>query len=144
MIARNLNVLLENYGELRKQVVDIERDFKRADKDLDSSLFQLRNRVDALEKKLLDFIEEMTTVAFESNLKIRGNSDQLAAIWETLAAVGNNADEVVRRRDEAAAREEARQAEVDRRLQDLVDQQQATRAVRSHTPRSPRKTTKKK
>ena len=49
MIARNLNGLLENYGELRNQVIQIERAYKRTDKDLDSRLFQLQNQVEALE-----------------------------------------------------------------------------------------------
>lgn len=140
MIARNLNGLLENYGELRNQVVQIERDFKRSDKELDTQLFQLRNQLDAVDKKLTDFTEEVTSVVFESNLKIRGNSDQAAALWDALAVVSGQTDEVKRRRDEAAAREETRQAQVDQRLQDLVDEQKA----KTRAPRRRRKATTKK
>ena len=51
----NLNGLLENYGELRRQVVQIESAYKRGDKDLDARIFQCTKRLDALEKKLNDF-----------------------------------------------------------------------------------------
>ena len=74
MIARNLNALRENFGELRKQVVETEREYKRGDKGLDSALFQTRNQLEAMDKhlgdletRLVDFIEEMTEVAFNSN-----------------------------------------------------------------------------
>lgn len=124
MIARNLNGLLENYGELRNQVIQIEREYKRTDKDLDSRLFQLRNQVEALDQRLAGFMEEMTTVAFELSLKIQRNTEQTAALWSALAAVGTDADEVARRQQQTVDREAERQAEVDRRLQELVDQQQ--------------------
>ena len=120
MIARNLNALRENFGELRKQVVDTERQYKRGDKSLDTSLFQTRNQVEALEKRLVDFIEEMTEVAFNSNLEIRGNSDRINAIWDALEAVAPDAEEIKRRRAECEKREEARQEEIDRRLEDLA------------------------
>ncbi len=124
MIAQSLNALLESFGELRKQVIDNERTLKRADKELDTRLYQQLTQVEALEKKLMEFIEEMTTVAFESNLKIRANTDQIAAIWDALRAVSDDSDEVDRRQKESEAREEARQVEVDRRLHALVTQQQ--------------------
>ncbi|MBM4436126.1 MAG: hypothetical protein FJ029_02575 [Actinobacteria bacterium] len=130
MIARNLNGLLENFGELRNQVVEIEREYKRQDKDLDARMFQLRNQIEALETKLQDFMEEMTTVAFESNLKIRGNTDQVEALWEAVKANVANPDDIARRKQDAEVREEARQAEVDRRLQDLVAQQEQEAATR--------------
>ena len=140
MIARNLNGLLENFGELRNQVVEVERDYKRVDKDLDARLFQVRNQVEAIEAKLSDFMEEMTTVAFEANLKLRGHTDELAALWEAVKANVSSAQDVEDRRLEAAAREEARQAEVDRRLQDLVTQQQEQAAKRRNARMaSPRK-----
>ena len=44
-IARNLNGLLENYGELRRQVVQIESAYKRGDKDLDARIFQCTKRL---------------------------------------------------------------------------------------------------
>ena len=122
MIARNLNALRENFGELRKQVVDTERQYKRGDKSLDTSLFQTRNQVEALEKRLVEFIEEMTEVAFNSNLEIKGNSDRIQAIWEALEAVAPDAKEIKRRREECEKREEARQSEIDRRLQSLADE----------------------
>lgn len=122
MIARNLNALRENFGELRKQVVDTERQYKRGDKSLDTSLFQTRNQVEALEKRLVEFIEEMTEVAFNSNLEIRGNSDRINAIWDALEAVAPDAAEIKQRREECEKREEARQQEIDRRLQDLADE----------------------
>jgi len=121
MIARNLNALRENFGELRKQVVDTERQYKRGDKTLDTSLFQTRNQVEAIEKRLTEFIEEMTEVAFNSNLEIRGNSDRINAIWEALESFAPDAADIKRRREECEKREEARQVEIDRRLQDLAE-----------------------
>ncbi len=138
MIARNLNGLLENYGELRSQVVQTEREYKRGDKDLDARIFQLTTRLDAIDKKLTDFIEEMTSVAFESNLKIRGNSDSINALWDALESGGDAAD-IAKRRRETAAREDARQAGIEQRLQELVAQKQ-----QASEPRRPRKVTKKK
>lgn len=135
MIARNLNALRENFGELRKQVVETERQYKRGDKSLDTSLFQTRNQVEALEKRLGDFIEEMTEVAFNSNLEIRGNSDRITALWEALEAVAPDAAEIKRRREECEKREEARQDEIDRRLQDLAEKTESNGA----TKRRPRK-----
>ncbi|MCY3895168.1 MAG: hypothetical protein OXG17_01730 [Chloroflexi bacterium] len=135
MIARNLNALRENFGELRKQVVDTERQYKRGDKSLDTSLFQTRNQVEALEKRLVDFIEEMTEVAFNSNLEIRGNSDRIAALWEALESVAPDAADIKRRREECEKREEARQHEIDRRLQDLAEDQKTNGSPK----RAPRK-----
>lgn len=135
MIARNLNALRENFGELRKQVVETERAYKRGDKDLDTALFQTRNQLEAMEKRLVEFIEEMTEVAFNSNLEIRGNTDRITAIWDALEAVAPDAAEVKRRREECEKREEARQGEIDRRLQDLAEKHQPNGA----TPRTPRK-----
>lgn len=135
MIARNLNALRENFGELRKQVVDTERQYKRGDKSLDTALFQTRNQVEAIEKRLTDFIEEMTEVAFNSNLEIRGNTDRITALWAALEAVAPDAEEIKRRREECEKREEARQEEIDRRLQDLAAKHEPNGA----TKRAPRK-----
>ena len=134
MIARNLNALRENFGELRKQVVDTERQYKRGDKSLDTALFQTRNQVEAVEKRLTEFIEEMTEVVFNANLEIRGNTDRISAIWEALEAVAPDADEIKRRRAECEKREEARQEEIDRRLQDLAEMSESNGAAK----RSPR------
>ena len=134
MIARNLNALRENFGELRKQVVDTERQYKRGDKSLDTSLFQTRNQVEALEKRLVGFIEEMTEVAFNSNLGIRGNTDRISAIWEALESFAPDAADIKRRREECEQREEARQDEIDRRLQDLADEAKDNGST-SRTPR---------
>jgi hypothetical protein len=135
MIARNLNALRENFGELRKQVVETERQYKRGDKSLDTSLFQTRNQVEALEKRLSDFIEEMTEVAFNSNLEIKGNSDRIKAIWEALESFAPDAADIKRRRAECEEREEARQNEIDRRLQDLADEHQGKNGTGKRTPR---------
>lgn len=135
MIARNLNALRENFGELRKQVVETERQYKRGDKSLDTSLFQTRNQVEGLEKRLVEFIEEMTEVAFNSNLEIRGNTDRITALWDALEAVAPDAAEIKRRREDCEKREEARQEEIDRRLQDLAAKHEPNGA----TKRTPRK-----
>ena len=124
MIAQTTNALIENFGELRNQVVETEREYKRADKDLDARFFQIRQQLEAVEKRLTDFVEEMTQVAFESNLKIRGNSDRISALWDALQAGSPNVDDVKRRREEAEAREVARQAEIDRRLGELATQKE--------------------
>ena len=134
MIARNLNALRENFGELRKQVVDTERQYKRGDKSLDTSLFQTRNQVEAIEKRLTEFIEEMTEVAFNSNLEIRGNTDRITALWEALEAAAPDAAEIKRRREECEKREEARQVEIDRRLQDLAEKTESNGEPK-HQPR---------
>ena len=120
-IARNLNGLLENYGELRRQVVQIERTYKRGDKDLDARIFQLTTRLDALEKKLNDFDQEMIGVTFESNLKIRGNTDAIEALWDALES-GGGPKAIARRRREAAEREESRQEGIEKQLQEMLDQ----------------------
>ena len=135
-IARNLNGLLENYGELRRQVVQIERTYKRGDKDLDARIFQLTTRLDALEKKLNDFDQEMIGVTFESNLKIRGNTDSIEALWDALEA-GGGAKAVARRRREAAEREESRQQGIEQQLQEMLDKKRQPKP----TPRR-RKVTK--
>ncbi len=135
MIARNLNALRENFGELRKQVVETERQYKRGDKSLDTALFQTRNQVEALEKRLGDFIEEMTEVAFNSNLEIRGNSDRISAIWDALEAMAPDAADIKKRRAECEKREAARQDEIDRRLQDLAKEHQTNGSAK----RAPRK-----
>ena len=126
-IARNLNGLLENYGELRRQVVQIESAYKRGDKDLDARIFQCTKRLDALEKKLNDFDQEMIGVTFESNLKIRGNSDAINALWDALEAGGDAAD-IARRRRETAGREETRQQGIEQQLQAMLDQKRQTKA----------------
>jgi len=137
-IARNLNGLLENYGELRRQVVQIERTYKRGDKDLDARIFQLTTRLDALEKKLNDFDQEMIGVTFESNLKIRGNTDAIEALWDALES-GGGPKTIAKRRREAEEREETRQEGIEKQLQEMLDQKRQTKP----TPRR-RKVTKAK
>lgn len=144
MIARTTNALVENFGELRNQVVETEREYKRADKDLDTRFFQIRKQLEAVEKRLTDFVEEMTQVAFESNLKIRGNSDRITALWDALQAVSPNADDVIRRRDEAEVREEARQAEIDRRLHELANQREQKAPAKAKARRTATRKTKRK
>ncbi len=129
MIARNLNALRENFGELRKQVVETEREYKRGDKGLDTALFQTRNQLEAMEKRLGDFIEEMTEVAFNSNLEIRGNTDRIAALWEALELVAPDPAEITRRREECEKREAARQDEIEQRLQDLAEKHEPNGAA---------------
>ena len=144
MIARNLNALRENFGELRKQVVDTERQYKRGDKTLDTSLFQTRNHVEAIEKRLTEFIEEMTEVAFNSNLEIRGNSDRINAIWEALESFAPDAADIKRRREECEKREEARQVEIDRRLQDLAEKTESNGATKRRPSKKAAASSKRK
>lgn len=144
MIARNLNALRENFGELRKQVVDTERQYKRGDKTLDTSLFQTRNQVEAIEKRLTEFIEEMTEVAFNSNLEIRGNSDRINAIWEALESFAPDAADIKRRREECEKREEARQVEIDRRLQDLAAKTESNGATKRRPSKKAAASSKRK
>lgn len=144
MIARNLNALRENFGELRKQVVDTERQYKRGDKTLDTSLFQTRNQVEAIEKRLTEFIEEMTEVAFNSNLEIRGNSDRINAIWEALESFAPDAADIKRRREECEKREEARQVEIDRRLQDLAEKTEPNGATKRRPSKKAAASSKRK
>ena len=129
LIARNLNALRENFGELRKQVVETEREYKRGDKGLDTALFQTRNQLEGMEKRLVDFIEEMTEVAFNSNLEIRGNTDRITALWDALELVAPDPAEITRRREECEKREAARQDEIDRRLQDLAEKHEPNGAA---------------
>jgi len=144
MIARNLNALRENFGELRKQVVDTERQYKRGDKTLDTSLFQTRNQVEAIEKRLTEFIEEMTEVAFNSNLEIRGNSDRINAIWEALESFAPDAADIKRRREECEKREEARQVEIDRKLQDLAEKTESNGATKRRPSKKAAASSKRK
>ena len=144
IIARNLNALRENFGELRKQVVDTERQYKRGDKTLDTSLFQTRNQVEAIEKRLTEFIEEMTEVAFNSNLEIRGNSDRINAIWEALESFAPDAADIKRRREECEKREEARQVEIDRRLQDLAAKTESNGATKRRPSKKAAASSKRK
>ena len=102
--------LLENFGELRKQVVAMDHDYKRGGENSDQTVFPLRKQLEDFEQRLTKFIEEMTQVAFESNLKIRGNSDQISALWDALETVTTDTDEVKRQRKEVETREEVRQA----------------------------------
>jgi len=63
---------------------------------------------EALEQRLVDFIEERAEVAFNSNLEIRGNSDRINAIWDALEAVAPDAEEIKRRRAECVGAEGVR------------------------------------
>ena len=144
MIARNLNALRENFGELRKQVVETEREYKRGDKSLDTALFQTRNQLEALDKRLAEFIEEMTEVAFNSNLEIRGNSDRMTALWEALEAAAPDPADIKRRREECERREEARQEDIDRRLQDLAEEHQPNGTAKRSRRKGSSSATKRK
>ena len=144
MIARNTNALLENFGELRNQVVAMDRDYKRGGENSDQNVFPLRKQLEDFEQRLTKFIEEMTQVAFESNLKIRGNSDRISALWDALETVAADTDEVKRRREEIETREEARQADIDRRLQELAGKRKQRAPAKARPRRSAaRKSTRK-
>lgn len=144
MIARNTNALLENFGELRNQVVAMDRDYKRGGENSDQNVFPLRKQLEDFEQRLTKFIEEMTQVVFESNLKIRGNSDRISALWDALETVAADTDEVKRRREEIETREEARQADIDRRLQELAGKRKQRAPAKARPRRSAaRKSTRK-
>ena len=134
MIARNLNALVENHGELRKQVVQIEREHKNTDKDLDARLFQASTQLKALEKKFDNFVEEMTEIAFEAQLKMRASTDQIDALWEGLEASGHDAEAIKRLRAEAVTRAEKREAHADEHLRELVEEMQRTKAPPAKPP----------
>ena len=70
----------------------------------------------------------MIGVTFESNLKIRGNSDAINALWDALEAGGDAAD-IARRRRETAGREETRQQGIEQQLQEMLDQKRQTKAA---------------
>lgn len=144
MIARNLNALLENQGELRNQVVKIEREYKRNDKDLDARIFQLRNQLGSLEKKIDEFIEEMTQIAFDSQLSMRTNSDHIAALWEALADSGDDAGKIDKLRTEAVKRAEKREVDADQRLRELVEQLQGDSKTPTKSPTKSTRTAKQK
>lgn len=144
MIARNTNALLENFGELRKQVVAMDHDYKRGGENSDQTVFPLRKQLEDFEQRLTKFIEEMTQVAFESNLKIRGNSDHISALWDALETVTTDTDEVKRQRKEVETREEVRQADIDRRLEELSGKRKQRAPAKARPRRSAaRKSTRK-
>ena len=144
MIARNTNALLENFGELRNRIMAMDEDYKRGGADSDKNSFPMRKQLEDFKERLTRFIEEMTQVAFESNLKIRGNSDRISALWDALETVAADANDVKRRREEVETREEARQADIDRRLQELGGERKQRAPAKARPRRSSaRKSTRK-
>ncbi len=137
-VARNLNALVENFGELRKQVVETERAYKRADKNLDTLLFQVRTRLDAAETRLNEFIDEMTGAAFENSQHVQGNAARIEAVWDALAALSSDPADVEQRRKACEEREAARRAELDERLTALAGKSKPAAARAASKPAAAR------
>ena len=122
MMARNLNGLLENVAELRNDLLTDEKDLKSGFKALDAKLFKFQNELEKLDRSHANFMEEMTSVAFDTNLEVRGAINSIDAIWDTLAAVVPKSERVVAtRRSEAQDREKRRVAAIDAKLKELAD-----------------------
>ena len=121
MVARNLNGLLENFGEFRKDMIAEVRELKRELKRLDAKLFRLQNDVEKLSRQHDTFTEEMTSVAFDTNLELRGALNHVEELWQAMAQVaGANRKTVERHKRDVEEREERRVAEIDRKLSDLA------------------------
>ena len=122
MIARNLNGLLENMAELRSDLLAERKDHRSDFKALDRKLFKLQNDVEKLAASHAKFMEEMTSVAFDANLDLRGALNAIEAIWDAMAEVAPSKKKTVAaRRREAGEREKNRVAAIDDKLRALAD-----------------------
>ena len=121
MIARNLNGLLENMAELRSDLLAERRDHRTDFKKLDRKLFMLQNDLEKLAASHANFMEEMTSVAFEANLDLRGALNAIEAVWDAMAEVApGKKDTVAARRRETREREKSRVAAIDDELRALA------------------------
>ena len=122
MIARNLNGLLENMAELRNDLLAERKDHRSDFKALDRKLFKLQNDLEKLAAGHAGFMEEMTSVAFDASLDVRGALNSIEAIWDAMAEIvpGSEAAVAARRR-EAREREKSRVAAIDDQLKALAN-----------------------
>ena len=121
MIARNLNGLLENMAELRNDLLAERKDHKSDFKGLDRKLFKLQNDVEKLAAAHAAFMEEMTTVAFDASLDVRGALNAIEAIWDAMAEIAPGQEAAVTaRRRETREREKSRVAKIDDELRALA------------------------
>ncbi len=122
MIARNLNGILENVGELRNDLLANGKDFKSEFKALDVKLFKLQNELEKLARSHATFMEEMTSVAFDTNLEVRGALNSIDAVWDAMAEVMPESEPVIaEKKREAQEREKRRIAAIDTKLEELAD-----------------------
>ena len=132
MIARNLNALLENFGEFRNETIAETRELKRELKRLDAKIFRLENAVGQLSSKHDKFLEEMTTVAFDTNLDLRGALNHVEGIWKTLLEIAGDGRATVERNKQAVEEsEERRVAAIDRKLSDLAAEAEKDKKARN-------------
>ena len=121
MIARNLNGLLENMAELRNDLLAERKDHRSDFKALDRKLFKLQNDLEKLAASHADFMEEMTSVAFNASLDVRGALNAIEAIWDAMAEIAPGKEAAVTaRRREAREREKSRVAAIDNELRALA------------------------
>ena len=133
MIARNLNGILENVGELRNDLLANGKDFKSEFKALDVKLFKLQNELEKLARSHATFMEEMTSVAFDTNLEVRGALNSIDAVWDAMAEVMPESEPVVaEKKREAQEREKRRVAAIDAKLEELADSARKNRKNLSH------------
>jgi prefoldin subunit 5 len=122
MVARNVNGLLENVAELRNDLLADRKDLKSDFKALDAKLFKLQNEVEKLARGHANFMEEMTSVAFDTNLEVRGALNSIEAIWDTMAEIVPGSEAAVAEKKRAAQeREERRVAAIDAKLEELAE-----------------------
>ena len=121
MIARNLNGLLENMAELRNDLLAERKDHRSDFKALDRKLFKVQSDLEKLAVGHADFMEEMTSVAFDASLDVRGALNAIEAIWDAMAEIAPEKEAaVVARRREAREREKSRVAAIDDKLRALA------------------------
>ena len=121
MIARNLNGLLENMAELRNDLLAERKDHRSDFKALDRKLFKVQSDLEKLAASHADFMEEMTSVAFDASLDVRGALNAIEAIWDAMAEIAPEKEAaVVARRREAREREKSRVAAIDDKLRALA------------------------
>ena len=122
MIARNLNGLLENVTELRSNLLADRKAIKGDVRGLDGKLFKIQNELETLARSHAKLLEDMTSVAFDTNLQVKGGLNSIDAIWDVLAEiVPEHASAISKSRREAEEREKRRIAAIDTKLAELAE-----------------------
>ena len=130
MIARNVNGLLENVSEMRADLVSDRRDLKNDAKRLDARLFKLHNDLEKVARSHDKFMEEMTSVAFDTNLEVRGALNAIEAIWNAMGEIAPKSRKTINeKKREAEEREKRRVAAIDKKLQELASSPTKKRKV---------------
>jgi len=122
MLARTLNNLIEAFNELSKETRDTSLSAKRSVKDLDASLYRLRNEVHQFFRDDEGSMQQLVEMLSTWGVDLRKLEAEVKELWAVVAEIGGLDPQVLEaRRERARTTEQQRLEEIAKEWQAVLE-----------------------